>query len=77
MSAEINLIGKRFGHLVVVEKSNRKNQANQIFWVCRCDCGNIIVVRGDNLRRSGSHQCSDCNGRGRISVFIDRKTVNT
>ena len=78
MSVEVNMIGKRFGHLVVIEKSNRKNHAQQTFWICRCDCGNIIVVRGDNLRRNGSHQCSDCNGhRGQSSEFIHREVEDT
>lgn len=71
MNKIINLIGQRFGSLQVVERSPRKTKYGGTYWICRCDCGNEVVVRSDNLRRGRTGQCSECRGHaGRRSVFV-------
>ena len=48
-----NLIGKRFGRLVVFEKDlNYKNK-----WLCKCDCGNVTSVFASNLKRGLTQSC--------------------
>jgi hypothetical protein len=42
-----DLTGQRFGRYVVIRFSHTKNQAH---WLCRCDCGNEKIMRGDDLR---------------------------
>jgi hypothetical protein len=37
-----NLIGKRFGLLTVIALKNEHHYGNS--WVCKCDCGNEVVV---------------------------------
>jgi hypothetical protein len=46
---KINLIGKRFGLLVV--KAFAYSTPKRTFWKCTCDCGNEIITRGDSLRK--------------------------
>lgn len=46
------MLGKRFGKLVVLEKSSRKQH-----FVCCCDCGNISIVFRGNLTRGNSTSC--------------------
>lgn len=48
----IDLVGKRFGKLIVIEKS--KNDGK---WICKCDCGNITEVFGSNLKRNHTTSC--------------------
>lgn len=36
---EKNLLGQRFGRLVVIQKLPKKN--NRGMWLCKCDCGLI------------------------------------
>lgn len=62
-----------FGHLKVIKKSKHTNKAQQDFWVCQCICGKYLIVRGDNLRRSISTQCSECRYSGRRSRFCDKE----
>ena len=52
-------IGTVFGDLVVLEQdmSNNKNGA---YWVCRCSCGNIMSIRGTELRTGKKIQCPKC-----------------
>ena len=56
MSAKkIDLTGQPFGRLVVIREAGRKN--GSVAWLCRCDCGNEIVVSGDSLRREHTQSC--------------------
>lgn len=50
-----NEIGKRFGKLLVIGQENTKNHKSQ--WKCKCDCGNEIIVSGDNLRQGKTQSC--------------------
>lgn len=57
---KIDLIGKRFGRLVVVQLGEQKyfpsgSVARQ--WLCICDCGKQLQVLGNNLRRGNSKSC--------------------
>lgn len=52
----IDLTGKRFGKLVVMERAD--TTANkQIRWRCLCDCGIETVVMGQSLRRGQTKSC--------------------
>lgn len=46
-----DLLNKRFGKLIVLEKTNERKW-EQIIWKCKCDCGNIVYVPS-NLLISG------------------------
>lgn len=54
-----NLIGKRFGNLVVISE-NTDIHDWRARWNCVCDCGNEIVVRADSLM-SGEKLSCGCN----------------
>ena len=43
-----NLLNKKFGLLTVIEDMGNDSYGNSI-WKCRCDCGNIKIIRGGNL----------------------------
>lgn len=42
--------GKRFGYLTVLGYDHSENSCH--FWKCRCDCGNEVIKRGNNLLAS-------------------------
>lgn len=51
MGKFIDLTGQKFGRLIVIEyKQNGK-------WLCKCDCGNEKVVRGDSLKQGLTLSC--------------------
>ena len=56
-----DLTGQTFGTLIVIERTGRINVKRQAFWKCKCGCGRIIEVRGDNLRAGKSTKCCVCN----------------
>lgn len=49
-----DITGEKFGRLTVKGYSHSKNKA---FWVCKCECGNTVVVSGDKLRRGVTKSC--------------------
>lgn len=56
MGKFIDLTGKRFGKLIVLNKSGvAKNR--QSIWRCRCDCGNIKNVIYGNLTSGYTRSC--------------------
>lgn len=59
MPAKINLLGKHFGKLEVIEETTlRKNKS--IVWKCKCDCGKIENFSTKELRNDGLIQCHNC-----------------
>lgn len=50
---KINLVGKRFGRLLVSGETPDRPH----IWDCICDCGNSAQVDGSNLRRGVTKSC--------------------
>ena len=51
----LNLLGQRFGKLVVKEKG--QYTAGTTKWLCVCDCGNEKFVGSQNLRNGSTKSC--------------------
>lgn len=56
MSKKLNLIGKRFGRLVVVKEAGRNKQKG-VVWECRCDCNTIKLYNGSDLQCGKVKSC--------------------
>ena len=52
----IDLTNKKFGRLLVLEKTNLKSK-NGALWKCKCDCGNILNVAKKHLLYGHSRSC--------------------
>lgn len=52
-----DLMGQRFGRLVVVRLSEARSANGSVRWVCRCDCGEIATVAAGNLRTGNTRSC--------------------
>ena len=51
-----NLIGKRFGRLIVLQQSEKRRDRN-VFWICKCDCGNICQICSSELLKGDTQSC--------------------
>ena len=51
-----DLTNQTFGRLTVLYKGH-KDKAQHQFWFCKCECGNIVEVNSDNLRRGLTQSC--------------------
>lgn len=55
MAAFQNLQNRRYGLLVVRDRDN--SQPGIVRWNCICDCGNVLSIRGGNLRSGNTKSC--------------------
>lgn len=56
MSKLIDITGKRYGMLTVLERE-KDYKEGKTYWRCKCDCGNIAIVWGGNLRNGQTKSC--------------------
>ena len=65
----INMIGKTFGHLTVIERDGSDGRG-EAKWLCQCDCGSsIISVLGSNLRNGHTTSCG-CERRSKGELKV-------
>lgn len=71
MPSLVNLTGKTFGRLTVIRRATIDEVPNprRVYWLCRCDCGKLAVIRSDNLvtgyTRSCGCYCDEVHKRGK------------
>lgn len=51
-----NISGKQFGYLTAIECVGVTSDKNTL-WKCRCDCGNEVIVRNNNLKSGHTTSC--------------------
>ena len=64
MGKIINMMGQRFGRLVVISEAGR-DKGRHILWLCRCSCGKEKIISGGSLR-SGKTQSCGCLQKEKI-----------
>ena len=65
MPKKLDLIGQKFGYLIVIEEAGRDNGRN-VLWKCRCDCsGKEVIVYGTCLKNGQTKSCG-CLQREKI-----------
>lgn len=71
-----NIIGQRFGKLVVLELTNEKS-GTCVVWKCLCDCGNIKHIRSSHLNAGPAsvQSCGCIHNHNLINKTFDRLTV--
>lgn len=52
-----DLKDKRFGKLIVLEKTIKRTKDRNIIWKCQCDCGNLCEVSTNNLIQGYTKSC--------------------
>ena len=57
MGKKLDLIGQRFDRLKVLTKTERKSTVGLRYWLCKCNCGNFIEVRGSELVYGSVKSC--------------------
>ena len=57
MGKILNMVGKRFGRLVVIAEETARKHGEKC-WVCKCDCGNVVgFILGSSLRNGRTKSC--------------------
>ena len=56
MSRAINIIGKRFGRLLVLKRMENASNGDAV-WLCKCDCGKTKSIRGNAILTGRTISC--------------------
>ena len=56
MGNVVDITGKRYGQLYIIGLSHIENKYS--YWICRCDCGNVVILRKNHFAYDYSHQKS-------------------
>jgi hypothetical protein len=67
-----DILGERFGRLLVVERIGAKLQG--IRWKCKCDCGKEMIVDGSSLRTGRTKSCG-CMHREDLSKRMTKNIL--
>lgn len=65
-----NLSDKRFGKLIALYPVN-KTKDNKWQWLCKCDCGNYTLVRGNYLSSGHTLSCGCYNAHQRVFTNLE------
>ena len=49
--------GQKYNKLTVIESTNERDSCGRVIWLCKCDCGNEIIVQGWHLRSGNTTSC--------------------
>lgn len=52
----IDITGQKFNRLLVLN-FYKYDERKSAWWTCLCDCGNVVNVKGTNLRRGTTNSC--------------------
>jgi len=53
-----DLTGQKFGRLTAITRAENGGKYHKVRWLCRCECGNSVIVFADNLRNGASSKCN-------------------
>lgn len=57
MGKRIDMTGKVFGRLTVLEDTGKRNNCKRIIYLCKCECGNLKEIDAASLRKGDTKSC--------------------
>ena len=69
-----DMIGKRFGRLVVVSFYKENDKPKNKYLICQCDCGNTKIVQKSNLQSGNTSSCG-CYRKEKIKETNSKKNI--
>lgn len=64
----IDITGQKFGKLIVLKKTNKRNKKKEILWECKCDCGNFKLSTYRYLKNRHTTSCG-CVQQANKKIF--------
>lgn len=63
----IDLSGKQYGKLKVLYRDESRKEKS-VYWICQCECGQIVSVRGSNLKNGTTKSCGCLLSKGEYKI---------
>ena len=72
MNKFVDLVGQKFGHLTVTERSEKRKKG-MAFWICHCDCGNTTQpIRTADLKNGKTKSCGCLQNKPKHGMSYSR-----
>lgn len=70
-------VGIRYGRLVVIKFTEvaYNGYRSYTLWLCKCNCGNEIIARGDNLQKGTTNSCGCLRKEKASKTFIELNKI--
>ncbi|MBQ6358534.1 MAG: hypothetical protein IJI97_06200 [Clostridia bacterium] len=77
MTRRIDMVGRRYGRVTVLEFAGVTELSRNARWKCRCDCGTVFVTTGYALRRGSCRSCgclrAETSSRQAVGAMRERR----
>lgn len=73
----IDLVGKKFGRLTVVESALQEFRKRNFTWKCQCDCGKITYVNTSRLNSNRTKSCGCGELENKLNICNKRREDST
>lgn len=50
-------MGKQYGELVVIQETDKRDNAGRVIWLCKCSCGKEVEVPSGSLTSGNTSSC--------------------
>lgn len=74
---KVDVTGRKFGSLIVIERYGLDRSGKNSTWICRCECGKILIKSKPNLSRKGDHSCGCKMSQIMKTVFFKHGMIRT
>ena len=71
--SESYMIGRRFGNLVVQQRSPQKGTGGKVYWICQCDCGQTVIVPSSGLLCKNENKTVSCGCKTNLKDISNQK----
>ena len=63
----VDITGNTYGKLTVLKRVENRNK--DLYWLCKCECGSEIVVRGSYLKSGTTQSCGCLCSKGEYNII--------
>lgn len=75
----LDLQNQRFGNLVALEATEKRNNNKSVIWLCKCDCGKICEVDSSSLITGNTKSCgcqrNKSYGEQKIAKLLENNCI--
>lgn len=62
-----DLTNQRFGKLIVLKDTGKRDSCRSVIWLCKCDCGMLKEISSHSLQR-GTFSCGCVKSKGELKI---------
>ena len=74
----IDRTGNKYEKLTVLKLDQERTTSRKTFWICQCECGNIVSVNSSNLESGNTKSCGCLNfslGEEKIKTILQQHNI--